>query len=159
MYNVEGGLRQAATALGGFDLETTILVLLTALLWGTAPLLERLGLTRLDTLTAVTVRSLSISLVLLVVALMSGRLPALLRVPPRAALFLALGGLFASLLGQYTYYAALRRSAEVSRIVPLVGAYPLVTLLVAAVFLGERLTALKVIGTALIVAGVFLLRF
>jgi uncharacterized membrane protein len=48
-------------------------------------------------------------------------------------------------------------AGEVSRVVPITSAYPVVTVLLAAVLLSERVTALRVGATLLVVAGVILL--
>ena len=46
---------------------------------------------------------------------------------------------------------------EASRVVPIVGAFPLVTFFIAVVVLSEKITLLKVLGALFIVAGVGLL--
>jgi drug/metabolite transporter (DMT)-like permease len=53
-------------------------------------------------------------------------------------------------------YVALN-SGEASTIIPLSAAYPAVTLVLAAVFLSEAVTAAKAGGAALVLAGVVLL--
>jgi transporter family protein len=46
---------------------------------------------------------------------------------------------------------------EASTVVPVTSAYPVVTLIGAALFLSERITLVRGMGTALVVAGVVLL--
>ena len=46
---------------------------------------------------------------------------------------------------------------EASTVVPATSAYPLVTLVGAAIFLGERITVVRVIGAVLIIAGVIVI--
>jgi transporter family protein len=43
-------------------------------------------------------------------------------------------------------------------VVPITASYPLVTILLAALFLGEPLTLSRLFGAALIVGGVYFLR-
>jgi bacterial/archaeal transporter family protein len=47
--------------------------------------------------------------------------------------------------------------ADASRVVPASSAYPAVTLIGAALFLGESITLTRVVGTALVIAGVVLI--
>jgi transporter family protein len=48
-------------------------------------------------------------------------------------------------------------AGDVSRVVPITSAYPVVTVLLAALLLSERVTAGRVGATLLVVAGVILL--
>jgi transporter family protein len=48
-------------------------------------------------------------------------------------------------------------SGDVSRVVPITASYPAVTLLLAAVVLGERVTGKRIVATSLVIAGVILL--
>lgn len=60
-------------------------------------------------------------------------------------------------LGEYLLLASLVSGAKVSVAVPLTATYPLITLALAAVFLGERLTTLQWSGIALaLIAGVLM---
>ncbi|QHN08185.1 EamA family transporter [Methanothermobacter sp. THM-2] len=59
--------------------------------------------------------------------------------------------------GQLFYYYALK-SGEASIVVPVVAAFPVFTLIVAAFLLGERVTAAKAIGLLMVVGGVVLIR-
>ena len=60
--------------------------------------------------------------------------------------FAAAGGLI------FFFYALSKGDASV--VVPTTSAYPIVTLIGAAIFLSESLTLPRVIGTALVIAGV-----
>jgi bacterial/archaeal transporter family protein len=68
----------------------------------------------------------------------------------------ALGsGLLAS-GGLIVLYVALGRG-EASRVIPITAAYPVVTAVLAALFLAERVTAIRIVGTVLVVIGIMLL--
>lgn len=54
------------------------------------------------------------------------------------------------------FYLALE-SGEASKVVPISAAYPALTLVLAAIFLGEDISLIKVGGLALVVGGVVLL--
>ncbi|MBM3700715.1 MAG: hypothetical protein FJW68_07405 [Actinobacteria bacterium] len=72
--------------------------------------------------------------------------------------FIALEGIFASLIGHFAYYYALKLG-ETSKIVPITSAFPVITVILAVVFLAEKMTVYKGEGIALIVAGIYLIRF
>jgi transporter family protein len=57
----------------------------------------------------------------------------------------------------WTYYTALKLEAT-SRIVPIAASYPLVTAILSALILGEGLTVPRLIGTGLIVSGIWLVK-
>ena len=75
----------------------------------------------------------------------------------RSWILIIMSGVFSGLLGQWTYYKALKY-AEASRVVPIVGGYPLVAFVLAIFLLGESITAQKLCGVMLVVAGIVLLR-
>ena len=56
-------------------------------------------------------------------------------------------------LGQLALFKALK-FGEASRVVPIAASYPLVTVILAALFLGEKLTVPKVAGVLCIVVGI-----
>ena len=137
--------------------QAFLFALLTAAFWGAATVLDKLALARLQPLFGVAVRSIAIALVA------GGALAATLRerawegVDARTWFFIIMSGMFSGLLGQWTYYKALKY-AEASRVVPIVGGYPLVAFVLAVLVLGESITTQKICGAALVVGGIVLLR-
>lgn len=87
----------------------------------------------------------------------AGGLGTLKAVDVRSAAFICAGGLIAGLLGQFAFYSALK-SGEASLVVPVAATYPLVALIVSALFLGEAVTLQKAAGIILVAGGVMLLR-
>ncbi len=139
------------------QLTVTLLALLAALLWGVAPVFGKAGLGSVDPGTALLVRVFGVALVLAVWALATGAFARLGTVGWRPAALLVGEGVLASIAGQLAYYYALKLG-EASRAVPIGATYPLVTVLIAAGFLGESLTWTKAGGALLVVAGVWLLQ-
>ena len=133
------------------------LLIITALLWGTTPILEKIGLARVDPLVGVTVRSIIVTAGLLILTFVLGKGRVLFQLDGKSVAFFGASGVMAGLLGMWTYYTALKLEAT-SRIVPIAASYPLVTALLSALILGEGLTLPRLIGTGLIVSGIWLVK-
>ena len=134
-----------------------LMAVLAMLFWGLAPIFGKLGLASVNPLSALTIRSLVISAILLVIAVWTGQWKSMLQIAPREASFLALEGICAALLGQLAYYYALK-FGDVSQVTPVVAAFPVVALLLAFAVLGEQITATKIVAAILITTGIVLLR-
>jgi len=131
--------------------------ILTVLCWGSAPIFEKVGIAKMSPLVAVTVRSVIISLILVMAVLFSGEASAISKIDSRSLVYIAIGGILAGLLGQTFYFYALK-SGESSRVVPIAGTYPLVAAILGITLLGETLTLHKTIGVILIVGGILLVK-
>jgi transporter family protein len=133
--------------------------LLASFCWGFAPLLEKIGLRgSVDPMIGVLVRTtgvlLGTCLILPALPNISGRFSDL---TPKNWIFLCLGGLMASVIGQLCFYRALKLG-EVSRVVPIGASYPVLAFLLGVIFLQESVSWSKVGGITLVMAGVYLLR-
>ena len=138
-------------------LQAFLFALLTAVLWGAATVLDKLALAKLQPIVGVLIRSVAISVAALAVAGATIRERVWEGIDARTWFFIIASGMCSGLIGQWTYYKAIKY-AEASRIVPIVGGYPLVAFLLAVLVLGESITAQKLCGAALVVAGIVLLR-
>jgi transporter family protein len=118
------------------------------LCWGVVGLLQKLGTNRVSS------RSLLVWLIVGFVALLPllWRDGSLTGLSWRVVLIGLLGGL-ANGLGSWALFEALERGAKASVAVPLTALYPLVTIVMARIFLAETLTFRQWIGIALAVAG------
>jgi len=134
------------------------LAILTAIIWGIVPIIEKLGLTKIEPLAGVLVRSCGVLIGMILVVLFNrGLLKMVFNAEPRTLFLLLTGGLMASILGQIFFYTALKQG-EASKLVPIAGIYPLVSFFLGLVFLGENFTINKMLGVILVLLGVFLLR-
>ena len=133
------------------------LLIVTALLWGTAPIIEKIGLAKVDPLVGVTIRSTIVTASLLILTFLLGKGKALFSLSGNSILIFGASGMMAGLLGMWTYYAALKMEAT-SKIVPIAACYPLVTALLSVLILKEGVTLPRVIGTALIISGIWLVK-
>jgi len=134
-----------------------LLVVTTAVLWGATPILEKIGLTKVDSLAGITIRSAVATVGLLIITFILGRGRALMEVDGKGFLLFGASGLLAGALGMWAYYAALKMEAT-SKIVPISASYPLVTALLSVLILREGVTLPRVIGTALIVIGIWFVK-
>ncbi len=129
----------------------------TALLWGATPILEKMGLAKVDPLIGVTTRSAIVTAGLFLLIFLTGKGRALMELDGRSLLLFGASGMMAGLLGMWTYYSALRMEVT-SKVVPIAASYPLVTALLSVLILKEEVTLHRVIGTALIVSGIWLVK-
>ena len=134
-----------------------LLLIITALLWGATPIMEKIGLARVDPLIGVTIRSAIVTAGLLMLTFLLGKGRALVELDGKSVLIFGASGIMAGLLGMWTYYMALKMEAT-SKIVPIAACYPLVTTLLSVLILKEGITLPRVIGTALIVSGIWLVK-
>jgi len=135
-----------------------ILAITTLIFWGIAPIFGKLGLAKISPYTALAIRSFVVAFIMIIILLIRGDFKELFQVDLKSAIFIGLEGIFASLIGHFAYYYALKLG-ETSKVVPIAGAYFLITVLAAVIFLSEKITLIKGAGIVLILGGVFLLRF
>lgn len=126
------------------------------LCWGVAPVFGKLGLGRLDPMTGLSLRTMIAAGVVGGWMILSGQLQRLQPISKETWILIGLESLFATLLGDLAYFAALKwgNTAEVSLIM---AASPLITMCIALAFLGEEVTWPKLVGSALIVGGLLLI--
>lgn len=132
-------------------------VVLTIIFWGIAPIFGKIGLVKVEPIVGLAIRTFIISIILLAVCLFTGKFSSFSQVTIRDVLFIGAEGIFASLLGHFAYYYALKLG-DVSKVSALLAAYPVVTVLAAVLFLGEKFTWNKFIGLITIIVGVILVK-
>lgn len=135
-----------------------LLALITMFFWGIAPIFGKLGLQKVNPYIALAIRSFVISIILLIIVLARGDIKELATVDFRSASLIAAEGIFASLIGHFAYYYALKLG-NTSRVVPVVSAFPIITVVIALFLFAEKMTLVKGAGIILVLAGLFLLRF
>lgn len=135
-----------------------LLALITMIFWGIAPIFGKIGLTKINPYMALAIRSFIIAIIMLIILLVRGDIKELVKVDLKSVTFIGLEGIFASLIGHFAYYYALKLG-ETSKVVPITSAFPLITLFLAILFLSEKITIFKGSGIILILAGIILLRF
>ena len=134
-----------------------LLLIATTFLWGATPILEKVGLAKVDPLIGVTIRSALVTAGLFLLTFLLGKGRALIELDGKSIFLFGASGMMAGLLGMWTYYTALKMEAT-SKIVPIAACYPLVTALLSILILKEGVTFHRVMGTALIVSGIWLVK-
>ena len=128
----------------------------TVLLWGSTPLFEKLALRGGSPSVVLFLRTAFIAACMGAVVAATGQGRQLARLEWRTILFSLLSGLTGGVLGLTAYFHALQKG-QASLVVPLTATYPMVTVALSVLVLGEPITPVKVLGVVLIVAGVMLL--
>jgi transporter family protein len=131
--------------------------LITSLIWGCVPIIEKIGLSSVKPSIGLFYRGVGV----LIATVLFGSWLTIsgenIKADFKSIFYLAFGGFLASFVGQFLFYRALK-SDDASVVVPVAASYPMITLIIGALILHERITVAKVIGVCLIFAGVFLLK-
>jgi transporter family protein len=130
--------------------------LLSALFAGLTAVLAKVGVRDVDSNLATAVRTTVVLAFAWAIALLGGARGAL-AIPARSWAFLVLSGL-ATGASWLCYFRALKLG-EASRVAPIDKLSVVVAIVLAAAFLGERLTWQHYLGGALIVAGTLVLAY
>jgi drug/metabolite transporter (DMT)-like permease len=134
--------------------ETGILYAIVAgIFWGTSPVLVKRGLVHADVSAATLYQQATILVTLIAAALIEGELFAA-NIPPLAILVFACTGVVGAYIGR-TLFVKTVDQIGASRAQSLNNSSPLITVLLAALFLGEPLTLVVLAGVVLIISGVF----
>ena len=132
-----------------------ITALTAAFCWTISPVLYKVALSDAKPISANIARSISTTIFLLACLGVSGRLWDLATLRADSLLLAGLSGIIGLCLGDTMYMLSLTLIG-VSRTVPISSVYPLFTMLFAAMFLGERVTSFLLLGTVVIIVGIWL---
>jgi len=125
--------------------------LLSALFAAATAILAKIGVAHVDSNLATAIRTSVVLVFAWAIALALGKHGELRQIDPRTWLFLALSGL-ATGLSWLCYFRALQLGPA-SRVAPLDKLSVVLVIVFAAIFLGEKLTPMAVLGGLLIAAG------
>lgn len=133
------------------------LFVLTVIVWGVAPIVDKLAVRDTSPFLGNIFRSTVIMLIMLLITLFSGELKDLFKMPHKNIVYYAISGLLAGGIGVIAYYKLLQL-APTSKVVPLAASYPLVTAILSMLFLKEKVTPERFFGIILIIAGIYLVK-
>lgn len=137
------------------NLMVFIFALIGMFCWGVAPLFVKLGLKDVDPLVGLAVRTTFTILIITSIMFINGSIFKLGSIPASALALLALEAVFATLIGDLAYFAAIKRGA-VSLVTIIMSSSPLVTIIFSVLFLGEQITLARVAGAVLIILGIII---
>jgi len=138
-------------------MKLMIFIFLTTLFWGIAAIFDKLALGKTSPFTGMMIRQFILTAILFAVGVGSGRLGTMGSVDGRTIILFGLSGICGGIAGLWTYYHALRLGGA-SLVVPITATYPLITVLLSWLVLQESLTLPRIVGTALIVLGIWLVK-
>lgn len=133
-----------------------VMAVLSAFFAGLTAILAKCGIKHTDSDVATAVRTLVVLIFSWIMVLIVGSLPALSSIAPRSLLFLVLSGL-ATGASWLCYFKALSLG-DVNKVVPIDKSSTILSVLFAIVCFSETAhLAVKLIGTALLAVGIFLM--
>lgn len=124
--------------------------------WGIAPIFAKIGLTNANPMAALVLRTLMAAGMVTAWIGVSGSFGQVKQIPFNSWILLGIEAILATLIGDLAYYAAIKRG-EVSVVTVIMASSPLVTMICAIIFLGEQITAFRVIGATFIILGIILI--
>lgn len=131
-----------------------LLALISAILWGFAPILDRYALsTGIPIYAGLAIRAFGALLAMLLIVIVLRDTNLNFRIDAITALLIA--GAIGGAIAMIFYYNALE-TIGASRTVPITAIYPMFTAIFSLLFLSETLTPKMLVGIALIVLGVIL---
>lgn len=132
--------------------------IITALVWGAVPIIEKTGLRTLPVWPAMFFRTLGAMIGIFLLPLLKfNDIRTTISAGAPGWYYCVLGGFMGAIVGNICYYHALK-SGEVSKVVPIAGAFPLISFILGLLFFSETVTPAKLAGVLCIVMGVALLR-
>jgi len=135
-------------------MKEIIFALLSAVVWGTAPVLFKLGLRGpVSPLAGILIHNLTATIFALIAIILTRNS---LNYPLRDILIVSSGGFISGFIGLLLYYKAVK-IGDISIVAPIAASSPLWASLFAFLFLGESVNAYKIMGSLLIFAGITLL--
>jgi transporter family protein len=132
--------------------------LLGMLCWGLAPLFGKLGLYKVSPVTALSLRTVIASLLVMSWLVGSRGFGQFFQIPPLFWVFIGIEAILATLLGDLAYFAALKKG-NINDVTLVLSCSPLVTMLFSYLFMGEIMTNLQLIGALFIIIGLVFIYF
>jgi transporter family protein len=132
------------------------LALLAMLCWGLAPLVGKLALFHVHSITVLSIRTLFAASMVLGWNMVFGEFEYFHAIPFRNFIFIGIEALLATLVGDLAYFMALKRG-NINQVTLIMSSSPLVTMLVSYAFFREQISCLQILGALLIIGGLMLI--
>ena len=90
-------------------MTVALLALLVASIWGVAPIFEKLSLVKTAPFTALTIRFIITTSIVVAISLVTGQFKDIRNVDPVSLFWIALGGISGGVIGLFLYFVVLKR--------------------------------------------------
>jgi bacterial/archaeal transporter family protein len=132
-----------------------LLALIGMVCWGIAPIFVKVGLKDINPLVGLSIRTLISGTVIFGWMFLDGSISQFKNTSLVVVGFLALEAIFAIIIGDLAYFTAIKMGS-VSMVSVIMASAPVITIICAALFLGESITLIKFFGACLVVLGIIL---
>lgn len=133
-----------------------LLALFGMICWGLAPVFAKVGLSQVNPLAGLVIRTYISAGILTTWVLCNGTFAQVKTIPKQSWLLIGIEGILATLIGDLAYYAALKHG-EVSFVTLVMSCSPLISIITAVIFLGEQITMYRFLGALFIIVGALLI--
>ncbi|MEN6316912.1 MAG: EamA family transporter [Clostridiaceae bacterium] len=141
---------------GGSKKMVVFLSLFGMLCWGIAPVFAKVALKNIDPVAGLVLRTIFAASVVSGWVIASGSFPKIAGIPASSWWLIGIEALLATLVGDLAYYAALKKG-DVSLVTIVMSSSPLITILCSVIFFGEQMSLRRLIGAALVIAGIIII--
>jgi len=136
------------------SVETIIYLLIAIICWGLGAIFDKLTLKLLDPTSTFYGRTFFMLIFFgILLSMRFSKTFNALKNSPKSMIYLSLS-VVVTMIGVFAYLKAMSLD-EASKIVPLSSTYPLITFIVAILFLGESFSISKLVGTIFIISGIY----
>ncbi|MEN6326435.1 MAG: EamA family transporter [Syntrophomonas sp.] len=133
-----------------------LLAIFGMICWGIAPIFAKVGLNNVNPLAGLLLRTIIAAVLVTTWVGVSGSIVMIKNIPHVSWILLAAEAILATVVGDLAYYYAIKHG-DVSVVALIMSTSPLITMICAALLLGEPITTWKVIGACYIIFGVVLI--
>lgn len=133
-----------------------ILAIFGMICWGIAPIFAKVGLNNVNPLAGLLLRTIIAAVLVTSWVGVSGSITMVKSIPYTSWILLAAEAILATVVGDLAYYYAIKHG-DVSVVALIMSTSPVVTMICAALILGETITTWKVIGACYIIFGMILI--
>ncbi|MGE5454778.1 MAG: EamA family transporter [Methylocystaceae bacterium] len=125
--------------------------------WGIAPILAKMGLSNVNPVAGLVLRTLVAATLVTSWVGLTGNFEDVRAIPAKNWILITGEAILATLVGDLAYFFAIK-NGDVSQVSFIVSSSPLITMMVAALILGEHITVLRVVGACYVLVGLLMLK-
>lgn len=136
--------------------EGTVLALMTSVLWGITPILDKIGVGKASPSAVMAIRFTTTFFCVIPLFFLPRLRSEIVNLDSRTVGCIVSAAILSAIMGITMYFMAMK-TMEATQVTPICASYPLMTFVLGVIILHEPLTLMKTLGTILTVAGVVLL--